>query len=113
LGAFVESMDTDLDTPRSLAGVFDLVNRANTLADNGDDEGARHLARSALLLCGALGLSVRGDVSEIDEESAALVAERDRARAERNWGRADELRDELVTKGWVVEDGPNGTLLRR
>jgi cysteinyl-tRNA synthetase len=60
-----------------------------------------------------MGLGLRGEGSEIDDESAALVAERDEARAARDWARADALRDRLVALGWTVEDGPSGTLIRR
>ncbi len=48
-----------------------------------------------------------------DEEVLALVEERDRARAERDWSRADALRDELAVAGWTVEDTPQGTKIRR
>jgi cysteinyl-tRNA synthetase len=112
-GPFVSSMENDLDTPGALAHLFDLVSRANTLGDDGDDVGARELAQTVALLCAALGLSVHGEVSGVDDETRGLVDERDRARAERNWARADELRDELVTLGWIVEDGPTGTVVRR
>ena len=50
---------------------------------------------------------------EIDAASADLVARRDAARAARDWGLADELRDQLGARGWLVEDGPDGTVVRR
>ncbi len=51
--------------------------------------------------------------AEVDEESARLVAERDEARAAKDFARADALRDELVARGWTVEDTPGGTAIRR
>jgi cysteinyl-tRNA synthetase len=42
-----------------------------------------------------------------------LVAERDEARRARDFARADSLRDELVQRGWIVEDTPSGTAIRR
>ncbi len=111
---FRERMDDDLDTPGALAGVFDLVRRANAAADAGDMVGAGRAATTAGLLCAALGLALRGGSGdEVDPATAELVRLRDQARAERDWVRADALRTELEEKGWVVEDGPDGTRIRR
>ena len=41
------------------------------------------------------------------------MAERDAARRARDFARADALRDELVARGWTVEDTPSGTAIRR
>ncbi len=43
----------------------------------------------------------------------ALAAERDAARRDRDWGRSDDLRQQLQERGYIVEDGPAGTQLRR
>jgi cysteinyl-tRNA synthetase len=113
LTAFRARMDDDLDTPLALAGIFDLVTAAHTSADAGDMERGTHLARSAAALAAALGLSLRDDAADIDEETARLVAERDVARGAREFQRADALRDELTARGWTVEDTPDGTAIRR
>jgi cysteinyl-tRNA synthetase len=111
---FRQQMDDDLDTPGALATVFDLVRRANASADAGDAGGARLTARTAALLCSVLGLTLRtGSGESVDEASADLVRRRDEARAERDWSRADGLRQELEEAGWLVEDGPEGTRIRR
>jgi cysteinyl-tRNA synthetase len=113
LARFRQQMDDDLNTPGALAGIFELVTEAHTRADAGDDGRARHLAHSAAVLAAALGLSLRGDAAVIDEETSRLVAARDEARAVRDFGRADALRDELTAMGWTVEDTPAGTAVRR
>jgi cysteinyl-tRNA synthetase len=113
LAAFRSHMDDDLDTPGALAGVFDLVTAAHTSADAGDAERGQLLARSAAVLLAALGLSLRGDLSVVDEDTALLVAQRDVARETRDFARADALREELVSRGWIVEDTPDGTAVRR
>jgi cysteinyl-tRNA synthetase len=111
---FRRQMDDDLDTPGALATVFDLVRRANASGDAGDAVGALRTARTAALLCSVLGLTLRaGSGESIDEASADLVRRRDQARAERDWARADGLRVELEQAGWLVEDGPQGTRIRR
>jgi cysteinyl-tRNA synthetase len=111
---FCAHMDDDLDTPGALAWIFDAVNRAHALGDAGDDEAAGPLANTVGLLCAVLGLALdAGGAAELDEETACLVTERDSARASGDWARADELRDQLTERGFVVEDGPRGTTLRR
>jgi len=112
---FTGAMEDDLDTPAALAGLFDLVGRAHAIAD-GEGAGAEpaiRTARTVAVLCGALGLPLRASTGEVDEGSAALAAERDAARGSRDWARADALREELAARGWTVEDGPDGTVLRR
>jgi cysteinyl-tRNA synthetase len=68
---------------------------------------------TAAVLAAALGLSLRGEAAVVDEETIRLVAERDAARAARDFARADALRDELTAMGWTVEDTPSGTAVRR
>jgi cysteinyl-tRNA synthetase len=111
---FRQCMDDDLDTPGALATVFDLVRQANGLADDGDETGAVRAAHTVGLLGAALGLSIHDRVvTDVDPASQAKVHQRDEARAGRDWARADALRDELEQGGWLVEDGPEGTRIRR
>ncbi len=106
-------LDDDLDTPLAVAQLFEAVSAANAAADRGDDVLARQLAEGLNVLFGALGLPLRGSRHEVDAESKRLAARRDRARAEKDWAAADRLRDELVARGWVVEDEAARTVLRR
>jgi cysteinyl-tRNA synthetase len=111
---FCERMDDDLDTPGALGGLFELVRRANRASDAGDADTASRLATTVAVLCGSLGLALRtGEDDEVDAETAQLIAERDAARSAREWARADDLRDQLVGLGWVVEDSATGTRVRR
>ena len=110
---FRQHMDDDLDTPGALAGVFELVRQANATADAGHASGALRSARTAQLVCAALGLPLHGGPSDVDQASTDLVHQRDEARAARDWARADALRTELEQAGWLVEDGPEGTRIRR
>ncbi len=113
LASFRTRMDDDLDTPGALAGVFELVTAAHSVADAGDgDEGAR-LARTAAVLAAALGVPLRGGSGDVDEAASRLVAQRDEARRAKDFARADSLRDELVALGWTVEDTPSGTAIHR
>jgi len=114
VATFVTAMDNDLDTPGALATVFDLARRANAAADAGDDAAGGTAARTAALLAGALGLRLRGDGgTDVDDTAADLVRQRDVARVEKDWARADALRAELEAAGWLVEDSAQGTRIRR
>ena len=111
---FRDRMDDDLDTPGALAIVFDLVRQANSAADAGDSTGAARTAGTVGLLAAALGLRFRiGEPVDVDPAIAELVRRRDEARASRRWDEADSLRGQLESAGWVVEDGPEGTRIRR
>jgi cysteinyl-tRNA synthetase len=113
LEAFVARMDDDLDTPAAVAGLFELVRRANTAADAGREAEGAELATSVAVLAGALGLELAGAGPELDESTQELVRRRDQARAGRDWARADEIRRRLEAEGWTVQDTAQGTRLHR
>ncbi len=89
VAAFRAHMDDDLDTPGALATIFELVTAAHSAADSGDEAGGGRLAHTAAVLAAALGLMLRAADTEVDAESAQLVAERDEARGARDFARAD------------------------
>ena len=93
--------------------IFELVSEANSAFDTGDDARGHELGRTVALLTGAMGLRLGGAQDEVDLETKALAAERDAARAAKDFARADALRDQLQDAGWVVEDTPEGTALHR
>lgn len=110
---FVALMDNDMDTPSVIAQAFDLVRAANTAADSGDMAAAHAAAAAVFVITNALGLTLNTAVDDVDEPTAALIAARNLARAEKNWAEADRLRDELQAMGWTVEDGAEGTTVHR
>lgn len=110
---FVKRMDDDLDTPGALAVIFELVKEANSAGDAGATEQGARAARTVAHLARAVGLPLRPGPLQHDPEVEALVEERDRARAAGDFAAADALRDELRTRGYVVEDTPAGPRLVR
>ena len=54
------------------------------------------------------GLNLVADTPDISAKTYALISEREKARAEKNYARSDEIRDELKAQGITVEDTPNG-----
>ncbi len=113
LASWVAAMEDDLDTVRAVAIVFDWARAANTALDAGDKDDAARLVRLVLEATGAVGLELRARAEEIDAASLDLATARDEARGARDWAAADRLRDELVSRGWTVEDTAEGTRLRR
>jgi cysteinyl-tRNA synthetase len=113
IDSFREAMDRDMDTPAVSSLLFDLVRRGNSLLDQGDADGAAPLAAAVREIAGAVGLVLRADADEVPAAVADLARRRDEARAAKDWATADALRDELQAQGWVVEDGPTGTVVRR
>jgi cysteinyl-tRNA synthetase len=112
LERFRAAMDDDLDTPKAMALVFDLVRRANALLDDADAEVAAPLAAAVLEIAGAVGLELQAEKGEVPDEIRELARQRDEARAARDWARADALRHRIVAAGYVVEDAPAGTAVR-
>jgi cysteinyl-tRNA synthetase len=109
LAAFRQRMDDDLDTPGAVALGFDLIRRARTDAAN-----SAALAAAAFeIFEGALGVPLKSEAGPIPAEVLARAKERDQARADKDWARADGIRAELQAEGWIVEDGPEGTTIRR
>jgi cysteinyl-tRNA synthetase len=108
------AMDDDFDTPAALAFVFELVRDANTSIDEGRlDDAAAHIA-TVRELCAVLGLEIDDtEPAALDADVAALVAERDAARDAKDFARSDEIRDELLAQGIVLEDTAQGTVWRR
>ncbi len=113
LARFRAAMDDDLQTPAATGLLFDLVRRANVALDAGDAAAAAPLAAAATEIAGALGLDLHAEAAgEVPADVLGWAAERDAARAAKDWSRADALRDQIVGAGYVVEDTPAGAVVR-
>ena len=110
--AFIAAMEDDFGTPGAVAAIFDAVAAANVAIDSNDTARAAGLVASVVELAGVLGLVVE-QASSGDVEIDTLVAERDAARARRDFAAADEIRDELARRGVTLEDGAGTTTWHR
>ena len=112
LAAFRAAMDDDLDTPATMALVFDTVRRANTALDAGETGVVAALRAAVMEITSALGLDLSaGD--DVDPSIVARAAALDAARAAKDFATADAIRDELQSQGYVVETSKEGTRVRR
>jgi cysteinyl-tRNA synthetase len=139
---YIEALSNDLNTADSRAPIFDLVRAANTAIDQGrlftsdrdailsvlaafdavfdvmqdrDAEPTRRAVewaeKAGRLADVAPELLARKSLS--DEAIDALVAERTQAKKQRNFARADQIRNELAEKGIVIEDSKDGVRWKR
>ena len=107
LEAFREALADDFNTPRAMAEVFELVGEANREEVPGRPEAVREM----LELVGLSSLTQPDQGAEADDEAEGLLAEREEARAAKDFERADEIRDRLAELGWEVRDSADGARL--
>ncbi len=107
LEAFRDALGDDFNTPKALAQAFELIAEAN----RGPVPGAATQLREMLGLVGLSSLAQPDEGAEADEEAEELLAERERARAAKDFERADEIRDRLAELGWEVRDSAEGARL--
>ena len=107
---FITAMDDDLNTANGLACIFELVSDINKDVLGADASKQTIAAARSLFheLCDVLGLLYNKMDNSLDAEVERLIEERSQARKEKNWARADEIRDELKSRGIVIEDTPQG-----
>jgi cysteinyl-tRNA synthetase len=105
--AFLDALADDFNTPKALAALFEVVAEGNR----------RPLAGAGAALGEMLPLlgleSVAAAQPGADPEAERLLAERERARGDRDFERADRIRDELAELGWEVRDMAGGARLVR
>ncbi len=117
---FRAHMDDDLNTPGAIADVFGIVNAAEAALRVGDLSGGSARAVIGFLddVDRALGIFYETEMDEVEGgdrpdklpgELQAKLTARDEARANKNWGEADRLRDELLDSGVVIRDSPDGS----
>lgn len=106
---FINSMEDDLNTADAITAVFELITAINTtVKDGASKEFAKKASDMLTELTSVLGLLQEEEDDSIDSEIQALVDERQEARKNKNFARADEIRDILKAKGIVLKDTPQG-----
>jgi cysteinyl-tRNA synthetase len=111
-----EALFDDLNISATLAGLFHLVRKVNYLMAQGRlfSDDAADVLRALRTVDEVLGvLPADGAPEVIPADVQALMRKRDAARAQRDFRVADEIRDDLTTRGYIVEDVPTGTRVKR
>lgn len=110
---YEEAMEDDFNTADAISAIFELVKLANTTIKDGSRAYAELLLNTIEKLCDILGIITEQKEEMLDEEIEALIAERQAARKERNFVRADEIRNLLLEKGIILEDTRAGVRWKR
>ena len=112
---FEAGMNDDLNTSKALAAVFEFRRDANTAMDAGEfgaDDG-----RAALELLARIDsvLGVLGEEQQeiLEPEIEAMIEQRNSARRNRDFKKADQIRVDLAARGIILEDTPQGTKWKR
>jgi len=121
---FIAALEDDLNTPKALAALFDLSRKANRSASA--EQGARVAAilRASAEFLGLLGADPEQWFTQTGAEGSAgeeldsdaigqMIAQRNAARAGKDFATADRIRDDLAARGIQIEDGADGTRWRR
>ncbi|HIX64408.1 MAG TPA: cysteine--tRNA ligase [Candidatus Mediterraneibacter colneyensis] len=107
--SFERAMDDDFNTADALAAVFDLVKYINTTADGTrSKEYLDSLHDRLYQLTDVLGIIIDRQEEILDDEIEEMIEKRQAARKERNFALADQIRDELLAKGIILEDTREG-----
>lgn len=111
---FEAAMDDDFNTADAISTVFEMVKRANITVTK--ESAAAYIRRVKELLeklLEALGIHAERKEESLDARVEALIEERQTARKEKNYARADEIRAELTAMGILLEDTKEGVKWKR
>ena len=108
---FFDALADDFNTPAARTVLFEWVAEANRRLDGGERLGAGRLEE----MLHALGLEslLAPQQENAPEDIERMAAERDEARASRDFERADRLRDEIARRGWEIRDTADGMRIVR
>ncbi len=110
---FEEAMDDDFNTADAISAIFEIVKLANVTATDAGKEYITYVKETLEKLCDILGIITEKEEELLDSDIEALIEERQQARKAKNYARADEIRNELLDKGIILEDTRQGVKWKR
>lgn len=114
IGKFDEAMEDDFNTADAISVIFELVKYINTNTSAANSKAyLTNLFEELKMLTDICGLIIEKEAELLDADIEDLIAQRQAARKEKNFARADEIRNELLEKGIVLEDTREGVKWKR
>ncbi len=110
---FIAAMDDDLNTADAISVIFELVKEINTVIDTISEKSKKDALNLITELCDVLGILKAKENDVLDSDIEALINERTEAKKNKNFARADEIRDILKDMGIVLEDTRQGVKWKR
>ena len=111
---FLEALCDDLNTPKALTALYELVKFANSNLDKLSKENAEEILAVLQYMNEVLAVfSFEKKVLEIPKNVQKLVAEREKARKEKDFAKSDELRDTIAKEGYRVLDSKDGVKIEK
>jgi len=110
---FIAAMDDDLNTADAISVIFELVKEINTVIDTISEKSKKDALNLITELCDVLGILKAKENDVLDSDIEALINERTEAKRNKNFARADEIRDILKDMGIVLEDTRQGVKWKR
>ncbi|MBB5148897.1 cysteine--tRNA ligase [Ureibacillus thermosphaericus] len=112
---FEKEMDDDFNTANGISVLFELARTSNTYVNetNTDEKVLKAFIETFEVLSGVLGIKLAVEMEILDEEIEKLIEERNIARKNRDFKRADEIRDQLLSMNIILEDTRQGTRWKR
>lgn len=111
---FESAMDDDLNMPLALSAIHEFVSEINkAIADgNLDEKNAKEVKEIMLDFDKVLGI-LEYEKAEVPEEIKKLIEEREKLRKQKQFEKADEIREKIRQLGWEVQDTPDGPKVRK
>ncbi|MGD6777921.1 MULTISPECIES: cysteine--tRNA ligase [Bacillaceae] len=112
---FIKVMDDDFNTANAISVLFDMAKQANLYLNgkNTSEKVLKAFIAQFEELFSVIGVSLTAEEELLDEEIESLIQQRIDARKNRDFARADEIRDELKAKNIILEDTAQGTRWKR
>ena len=106
---FEQAMEDDFNTADAVSAIFELVKFANVnITENATSADVSYTLEKIKTLCDVLGIITEQKAELLDADIEALIEERQNARKEKNFARADEIRNQLTEMGIILEDTKEG-----
>ena len=110
---FLDCMDDDLNTADAISKVYELIRYTNTFDENTDLKVVKGAVKLLSDFTSVLGLLYKEEDDNLDEKVEKLIKEREEARKNKDFKRADEIRDALKEMNIELKDTRNGVIWKR